>query len=77
MLVAPEVQKELERFELAALYTDAHTPDEDANGKLQAEKFGSAIIPAYYVVGTDGKLLARREGSAPLEKFLEFLRSAK
>jgi hypothetical protein len=76
VLVAPEVQKEFERFELAALFTDGHTPAEDANGLVQAQKFGSAVIPAYYAVDLDGKVLARQEGAASLEDFTTFLRSA-
>lgn len=79
VLAAPKVKEAMERFEKAALFTDAHTPEEDANADVQSKKFGSATIPAYYVVDpATGKVLAgTAEGSMSQERFLEVLSQAK
>ena len=77
VLVAPRVREEISRLEPAVLFTDGHTPDEDANGNVQAERFGTAVIPAYFLVDKDGKLIARQEGSATEEEFLAFLAKAR
>ena len=60
VLVAPKVQQAFQRFELGALFTDAHTPDEDANVSLQADKFGSSIAQALRVQ-SDSMRVKRRQ----------------
>ena len=74
MLVAPPVQEVFKRFELAALYQQAPTPEEQANLKTQIEKFGSTVIPAYYVVDpVSGKVLSGQTGACSVEEFLAFI----
>jgi thiol:disulfide interchange protein DsbD len=77
VLVAPKVREALATLEAAVLHTDGHTPEEDANSAVQAEKFGTAVIPSYYLVDKDGKTIARQEGSASEEEFLKFLGKAR
>jgi len=74
VLVAPTVQEAFKRFELAALYTDANTSEEQANLKTQTDVFGGSVIPAYYVVDpSTGKVLSEQTGSSSEETFLAFL----
>jgi hypothetical protein len=74
VLVAPPVQAVFKKLELAALYQQAPTPEEQANLKTQIEKFGSTVIPAYYVVDAEtGKVLAGQTGACSVEEFLAFL----
>lgn len=74
VLVNPKVQKIFERLEPASLFTDANTEPERANLKTQTEKFGGAVIPAYYVVDpSNDKILAEKVGACSVEEFVEFL----
>ncbi len=74
MLVAPPVTKIFERLELASLFTDAPNDEERANLKVQTDKFGGSVIPAYYVVDpASGKVLAEQTGACSVEEFTAFL----
>ncbi len=75
VLVAPPVQEVFKRLELAALYQQAPSPEEQANLKTQIEKFGSTVIPAYYVVDPEtDKVLSGQTGASSLEEFLDFVK---
>jgi len=70
------VQKELERFILAELYTDRQTAEDERNSKLQEESFGTVALPLYVVVGPDGKQLAQFAGlTRDKAEFINFLQS--
>ena len=74
VLPAPQVQKLLRQLEEAALYTDANTDEERANQATQIEKFGGAVIPAYYVVDpASGKVLSEQVGACSVDEFVAFL----
>lgn len=76
MLVASKVQEQFKSFELAALFTDANTPEEKANLKTQTDVFGASVIPAYYVVDSaTGKRLSEKTGACSEEEFLAFLKA--
>ena len=76
VLVASKVQDAFKKFELAALFTDASTPEEKANLKTQTDVFGGAVIPAYYIVDpATGKVLSERTGACNEDEFLEFLKA--
>ncbi|MEZ0227993.1 MAG: hypothetical protein ACAI25_05160 [Planctomycetota bacterium] len=62
------------KLELAALYQQAPSPEEQANLKTQLEKFGSSVIPAYYVVDPEkDEVLSGQTGASSQEEFLEFV----
>jgi thiol:disulfide interchange protein len=70
------VQKELERFVLAELFTDRPTPEDERNSELQEKNFGTVALPLYAIVDTDGKELARFDGlTRDKAEFLRFLQS--
>ncbi|MEK7830539.1 MAG: thioredoxin family protein, partial [Acidobacteriota bacterium] len=79
MFPDPAVKKELEKFVLAELYTDREdTPEhqkiDEENGKLQAEKFGTAALPLYVVVDTNGNILSKFPGlTRDRKEFVDFL----
>ncbi|MBI3468113.1 MAG: thioredoxin family protein, partial [Planctomycetes bacterium] len=67
----------VERFRqmvLAKLYTDRERPDDEANKKLEEERFGTVGIPYYVVLSPDGRKLGEFQGRAQTEQeFLAFL----
>ena len=74
MLVASPVHDVFKKLELAALYQQAPSPEEQANLKTQLEKFGSSVIPAYYVVDPEkDEVLSGQTGASSQEEFLEFV----
>jgi hypothetical protein len=75
VLVAPPVQEVFQRLELAALYQQAPSPEEQGNLKTQLEKFGSSVIPAYYVVDpVKDEVLSGQTGASSEEEFLFFVK---
>jgi hypothetical protein len=76
VIAQPDVQETLKDFIVTELYTD-RGPAPKENAKVQVERYGTAALPLYVVVGADGKELARLEletGLATKETFLGFLR---
>ena len=79
MFPDPMVKKEMEKFVLAELYTDREdTPEhqkiDEMNSQLQAEKFGTAALPLYVVVDTNGNILSKFPGlTRDKKEFVDFL----
>jgi thiol:disulfide interchange protein DsbD len=78
MFPDPAVKKELDRFVLAELFTDRETPEhqqeDERNGQLQTEKFGSAALPLYAIIDPSGNTLAKFPGlTRDKQEFIEFL----
>jgi thiol:disulfide interchange protein len=57
----PAVVERFNQMVLAKLYTDRGTPEDDANQKLQQERFGTVALPFYAVLSPDGRELAKLE----------------
>jgi hypothetical protein len=71
------VQELLKNFIFAELYTDrlgAHKEKDEANGKLQEDRFATAALPLYVVLGPDGKERARLLGKTNVDEFVMFLK---
>jgi thiol:disulfide interchange protein DsbD len=69
----PEVEKVLDRFVLARLYTDVGTAETDANQKLQLEMTKVNTLPIYVVVSPEGKVLKIHQQQPPLNDADKFL----
>ena len=54
MFTDPSIKKELENFVLAELFTDRETSEDERNGQLQAEKFGTVALPLYAIIDSKG-----------------------
>jgi hypothetical protein len=72
VLVAPPVQKQLDRFVRACLFIDKPNDEERANRKVLADRFGTATIPSYYLLDPDGKVIASQV-ACDEASFLAFL----
>jgi thiol:disulfide interchange protein len=74
MFTEPEVKRGLEQFVLAELYTDRETAEDEKNGQLQAEKFGTVALPLYVIVDPNGNPLAKFPGlTRDRQEFIGFL----
>lgn len=62
ILLRPEIAAVLKNFVLLELYTDNGDPTDDANAKLQADKFGTVSNPFYVIVDPDEKLIDKWDG---------------
>jgi hypothetical protein len=72
-----KIQSAFEGFELASLYTDANTDEERANLKTQTDRFGSSVIPVYFIIDpATGKVVAEHTGACSVDDFLGFLGKA-
>jgi thiol:disulfide interchange protein DsbD len=58
-LAKPEIVAQLKNFVLLELYTDNGDAIDDANSKLEADKFGSIANPYYVIVDPDEKLISK------------------
>ena len=78
MIARPEVQELLKNFVFAELYTDrqdaAHKAKDEANSRLQEERFATAALPLYVILGPDGRERARLLGKSNVSDFVEFLK---
>ena len=78
MIARPEVQTLLKSFVFAELWTDrkdsAHRQKDEANSRLQEERFATAALPLYVVLGPDGQERARLLGKSNVPDFVEFLK---
>ncbi|HYE76088.1 MAG TPA: thioredoxin family protein, partial [Blastocatellia bacterium] len=71
-----EVQKLLGDFVLAELYTDRDRPEDEANGKLQEQKFGTIALPLYVVIDHNGNELSQQAGlTRDKAEFIRFLQN--
>jgi thiol:disulfide interchange protein len=76
MFIQSEVKRELDRFVLAELYTDRETAEDEKNGQLQAEKFGTVALPLYVIIDPNGNTLAKFPGlTRDRQEFIGFLQS--
>ena len=71
-----EVLRELEKFEIAELFTDRiKDPQDKKNAELLEHTFGGESLPLYLVLDASGRERARLATSqAGKQAFLEFLR---
>jgi len=80
VLSRPEFQAVLKNFVLLELNTDNGSALDDANLKLETDKFGSLATPFYGVVDADGRVVDRWDGRATnadeRAKFLAWMQSA-
>jgi hypothetical protein len=78
VIAQPAVQEVLKNFIFAELYTDrkdpAHKAKDAENTRLQEERFATAALPLYVILGPDGRERARLLGKSNVTEFLEFLR---
>ena len=78
MIAQPAVQELLKGFVFAELYTDrkdpVHGPKDAANVRLQEDRFATAALPLYVVLGPDGQERARLLGKSNVPDFVEFLK---
>jgi thiol:disulfide interchange protein DsbD len=75
VLIAPRIVDTFKNLETGSLFTDASTPEEQANLKTQTERLGGSVIPAYYVVDpASGKVLSEEVGACSEDEFLAFLK---
>jgi thiol:disulfide interchange protein len=71
-----EVQRVLGDFVLAELYTDRDRPEDERNGQLQEQKFGTIALPLYVVVDHNGNELAQQAGlTRDKAEFIRFLQA--
>ncbi len=80
MFPDPAVQKELDKFVLAELFTDRETPEHEAadikNAEFMAKQFNTVALPLYVVITPDGQTLARFPGSTrDRQEFVQFLQN--
>jgi thiol:disulfide interchange protein DsbD len=62
ILNRPEIAALLKNYVLLELYTDANDATDEANSKLQLEKFGTIDLPFYVIVDPDEKLIDKHQG---------------
>jgi hypothetical protein len=72
------VQELLKNYVFAELYTDrrdpAHKQKDEENARLQEDRFATAALPLYVVLGPDGRERARLLGKSNVPEFVEFLK---
>lgn len=73
VLADAKIQKLLNEFVFAELYTDRGTPDDDENNRLRIEKYGGSL-PLYYVLDGEGNVRAKLEGLTTIDGFTAFLK---
>jgi hypothetical protein len=78
VIAQPAVQEVLKNFVFAELYTDrkdpAHKQKDAENSRLQEDRFATAALPLYVILGPDGQERARLLGKTNVPEFLEFLK---
>ena len=73
-----EVEKELNRFVLARLYTDDGSENNNKQQEFEQTAFGTVALPFYAIVDRDGKTVATFPGlTRNSQEFVDFLRKAK
>jgi len=73
----PEVEAELRKFALSALYTDGEGEIYEKQQAMEQEMFGTVALPFYAIVDADGKTIATFPGlTRNAQEFVDFLRKA-
>ena len=72
VLQAPAVAGALAKAPRVALFTD-RGPDEEKNLEFMEKGFGTTVLPSFYLLGPDGKVLAAQNGGTSEAGFLDFL----
>jgi hypothetical protein len=72
------VQELLKDFVFAELYTDrkdpAHRAKDEANARVQEDRFATAALPLYVILGPDGRERTRLLGKTNVPDFVAFLK---
>ena len=77
IFILPEVQAEMNKFVLSALYTDGEGEVYERQQQLEQEKFGTVALPFYAVVDGDGNTIATFPGlTRDPQVFVDFLKKA-
>lgn len=72
VLQSPAVSARLRPVARIALFTD-RGEEERRNLKYMEETFGTTVLPSFYLLDADGKVLAAQNGGTSEAGFLEFL----
>jgi hypothetical protein len=73
VLSEKDVRDVLSKFVVTDLYTDRDRKEDRENRRLQEERFKSAALPLYVILGPDGQERSRLASLTSKEKFLLFL----
>jgi thiol:disulfide interchange protein DsbD len=77
VFILPEVQAEMNKFVLSALYTDGEGEVYERQQRLEQEKFGTVALPFYAVVDAEGNTIATFPGlTRDPQVFVDFLKKA-
>lgn len=74
VIARPAVQDLLKNFVYAELWTDRDRETDRENARLLKERFGTAALPLYVVLGPDDRERSRLEGVSGVDGFVEFLK---
>lgn len=78
MIAQGAVQELLKSFVFAELYTDrqdpVHRQKDEENARIQEERFATAALPLYVILGPDGQERARLLGKTSVPEFVAFLK---
>ncbi len=72
VLPRPEVIERLEDLPRVALFTDKGE-EEAKNQALMQERFQTAILPSFFLIDGEGRVLSAQHGGSSAEAFVEFL----
>ncbi len=71
----PEVEAEMSKFVLAALYTDGNGEVYERQQQMEQDMFGTVALPFYAVVEPDGRVIATFPGlTRDVAAFVDFLK---
>jgi len=77
ILSRPEIAAVLKNFVLLELYTDKGDATDDANARLEADKFGTEATPFYAIVDADEKLVDKwQDRTSDAAAYLAWLQGA-
>ena len=73
----PEVEAEMKKFVLSALYTDGEGEIYEKQQLMEQEKFGTVALPFYAIVDGDGRTISTFPGlTRNAAEFVDFLKKA-
>jgi thiol:disulfide interchange protein len=72
VLPMPEVVKRLDGLPRIALFTDRGEAEQKHLAFMQ-EKFGTTVLPSFYLVDGEGNVVSKQNGGSDPETFLQFL----
>ena len=77
IFILPQVQAEMNKFVLSALYTDGEGEVYERQQRFEQERFGTVALPFYAVVDADGTTIATFAGlTRSSQEFIDFLKKA-